>query len=111
MTDDRITAEEFGRHDGVDGWTVADGAAQAVFDTGSFAAGVQLVDAIGELADAADHHPDVDLRYPGVTVRLVTHEVDGLSERDVALAREISAAARALGVEADPSKATWQGRD
>ncbi|ANC29652.1 4a-hydroxytetrahydrobiopterin dehydratase [Isoptericola dokdonensis] len=98
MTDDRITAEEFGRHDGVDGWTVADGAAQAVFDTGSFAAGVQLVDAIGELADAADHHPDVDLRYPTVTVRCTSHDVGGLSERDVALAARITAAARELDV-------------
>ena len=73
----------------------------AYFRTGSFATGVALVDEIGRLADAANHHPDVDLRYPGVTVRLVTHEVDGLSDRDVALARQISAAARDLGVEAD----------
>jgi 4a-hydroxytetrahydrobiopterin dehydratase len=45
----------------------------------------------------------VDLRYPNVTVRVSTHEVDGLSERDIALAREISAAAAELGIEADPS--------
>ena len=49
-----------------------------------------------------NHHPDVDLRYPRVTVRLSTHEVDGLSERDVSLAREISAAAAELGIGADP---------
>jgi len=75
----------------------------AHFRTGSFAAGVGLVDVIGELADAANHHPDVDLRYSRVIVRLVTHEVDGLSERDVELARQISAAARSLGLVVDPT--------
>ena len=70
----------------------------AHFRTGSFAKGIALVDAIGELADAANHHPDVDLRLAGVTVRTSSHDVQGLSERDVALARRISAAARELGV-------------
>jgi 4a-hydroxytetrahydrobiopterin dehydratase len=59
------------------------------------------VDAIGRLADAANHHPDVDLRYASVTVRL--RDVDGLSERDIELARQISAAARQLNVPADPT--------
>jgi 4a-hydroxytetrahydrobiopterin dehydratase len=75
-----------------------------VFRTGSFNKGVDFVVRIGALADAVDHHPDVDLRYPMVTVRLSTHEVDGLSERDIALAREISAAATELGLEADPGR-------
>jgi 4a-hydroxytetrahydrobiopterin dehydratase len=100
----RITPEQFHQAAGVD-WRVLlffDGAA-GHFRTGTFAAGVALVDAIGRLADAANHHPDVDLRYPGVTVRLRSHDVDGLSERDVELARQISAAARDLGVPADPS--------
>jgi 4a-hydroxytetrahydrobiopterin dehydratase len=59
-----------------------------------FAAGVALVDAIRKLADAANHHPDVDLRYDGVTVRLKTYGEGGLTERDIALARQISDAAR-----------------
>ena len=61
------------------------------------------MDAIGRLVDAADRHPDVDLRYDGVSVGLTTRDVDGLSERDVTLARQISAAARDLEVPADPS--------
>ena len=68
-------------------WRVVRDAASTHFRTGSFAAGVALVDAIGTLADAANHHPDVDLRYHGVTVRLKTHSEGGLTERDVALAR------------------------
>ena len=61
------------------------------------------MDEIGRLAEAAQHHPDIDLRYGAVTVRLSTHEVRGLSQRDVSLAQQISAAARHLGVTADPS--------
>ena len=77
----------------------------AYFRTGSFAAGARLVQAIGELAGLDDHHPDIDLRHEGATVRLltVTDDYYGISERDVELARQISAVARELGVPADPS--------
>jgi 4a-hydroxytetrahydrobiopterin dehydratase len=101
---DAITAAEFHEAEGVDDWRVILGAASAHFVTGSFAGGVALVDAIGVLADEADHHPDVDLRYGGVTVRLLSHDVGGLSRRDLALARAISEAAADQGVEADPTR-------
>ncbi|GGK34119.1 4a-hydroxytetrahydrobiopterin dehydratase [Pilimelia terevasa] len=100
---DAITPRQFHEADGVADWRVVDAAACAYFRTGTFAAGVALIRAIGALADAADHHPDVDLRYRGVTVRLSTHDVGGLSARDVDLARRISAAAREQGVRADPT--------
>jgi 4a-hydroxytetrahydrobiopterin dehydratase len=100
---DRINSQQFHESDGVEDWRVLYGRAHACFRTGSFAAGVALVDEIGVLADAANHHPDIDLRYASVTVRLVSHDVDGLSDRDVALARQISEAARELGAVADPS--------
>ena len=100
---ERITPRQFHEATGVEDWRVLFEGACAYFGTGSFAAGVALVDAIGKLADAANHHPDVDLRYAGVTVRLITHSVGGLSERDVQLAQQISAAASELGVPADPA--------
>ncbi len=99
---ERITPRQFHEAAGVEDWRALFSGVCAHFRSGSFAAGVALVDAIGRLADAANHHPDLDLRYAGVTVRLRTHEVEGLSERDVELARQISAAARELGVPADP---------
>jgi 4a-hydroxytetrahydrobiopterin dehydratase len=83
-------------------WRVVRNDACAHFRTGSFAAGVALVDAIGRLADATDHHPDVDLRTDGVTVRLRT-ESGRLGEREVKLAQHISAAARELGLPVDPA--------
>lgn len=100
---ERITARDFHDADGVEDWRALAHGVCAHFRTGSFAMGVELVEAIGELADAANHHPDVDLRYGSVTVRLVTHEVQGLSDRDVDLARQISVAARQLDIDADPS--------
>jgi 4a-hydroxytetrahydrobiopterin dehydratase len=58
-------------------WRIVRDDAATHFRIGSFAAGVALVDAIGRLADAADHRPDVDLRSDGVTVRLRTQSAEG----------------------------------
>jgi 4a-hydroxytetrahydrobiopterin dehydratase len=93
-----ITPQRFHEFD----WRVVRNDACVHFRTGSFAAGVALVDAIGRLADAEDHHLDVDLRSDGVTVRLRT-ESGRLGEREVALARQISAVAREQGVPVDPT--------
>ena len=98
-----ITPRQFNEAVGVGDWRWILGGACAHFRTGSFGAGVALVDAIGRLADAANHHPDIDVRSDAVRVRLREHDVDGLTERDVDLARQISAAARELDVPADPS--------
>ena len=101
-----ITPQQFHEAAGIEDWRVLTNVAHAHFRTGSFAAGVALVDAIGRLSDAANHHPDVDLRFEGVTVRLTTTTPDHffwLSERDIELARQISAAARDLGVRGDPT--------
>ena len=100
-----ITLRQFHEAEGVEDWRVVGDGVCAFFRTGSFAAGVRLVRAIGELAGLGDHQPDVDLRHDGVTVRLLTVTGDwyGLSERDLELARQISALAREQGVPADPS--------
>jgi 4a-hydroxytetrahydrobiopterin dehydratase len=65
--------------------------------------GVALVVAIGDLAAASGHQPDIDLRPDGVTIRLFTGDSRELSNLDVELARQISAAARELNVPADPA--------
>jgi 4a-hydroxytetrahydrobiopterin dehydratase len=74
----------------------------ARFRTGSFVRGLELVTRITEAAEEADHHPDVVLTYPHVDVDLHSHDVQGVTSRDVALARRISAIAAELGVEAAP---------
>ncbi len=103
MAGDGISAQEFGDDEGTGDWRAVGPGAVALFRTDSFAAGVELIEAIAELAEAANHHPDVDLRYATVTVRLVSHDIEGLSRRDLALARQISAAARELDLRADPA--------
>jgi 4a-hydroxytetrahydrobiopterin dehydratase len=102
---ERITPGQFDESEGVEDWRVLEDGACAFFRTGSFAAGARFVGAIAELAGLDDHHPDVDVRQDGVTVRLITVAGDyrGMSRRDVELARQISQVARAQGVPADPS--------
>jgi 4a-hydroxytetrahydrobiopterin dehydratase len=85
----------------LDDWRIMFGGLHARFRTGDFATGLALVNRIGAAAEAADHHPDVDLTYPLVTVRLRSHDVGGITQRDVRLAREISTAAGGLGADAD----------
>lgn len=92
-----VTAQVDARH-----WRVILGHLYATFTTGTFARGLTLVDRIGALAEKADHHPDVLLRYPAVRVVLVSHDVGGLTERDVALAGQVSALADELGITGEP---------
>jgi 4a-hydroxytetrahydrobiopterin dehydratase len=88
---------------GLSDWRQLFEALRTRFLTGDFATGLALTSRIGELAEAANHHPDVDLRYPHVNVTLFSHDVFGVTSRDVDLARQISAAAADLGVSSDPS--------
>lgn len=81
-----------------EGWRLVLDQALARYETGDFNAGARFVQRIAELADAADHHPDVDLRYPHVTVGLVSHDVGAITARDTRLAGEIHAAATELGI-------------
>jgi 4a-hydroxytetrahydrobiopterin dehydratase len=102
---DGISPRQFHEAEGVGDWRVVGDGACTYFRTGSFAAGARLVKAISESPGVDDHHPNVDLRHDGVTVRLITITADyyGMSQRDVEMARQISAAARGLGLTGDPS--------
>ena len=104
-----ITPKEFHDAPGVDDWRVLWSVAFAVFRTDDFATGLSLVEEIGRLAQAADHHPDLNLRSGVLEVRLVTKEQWSLTDLDLRLAQEISAAAAELGVRADPARTrTWE---
>jgi 4a-hydroxytetrahydrobiopterin dehydratase len=100
-----ITPQQFHEAEGVDDWRVVGDGACTFFRTDSFAQAASLVQAMSELPGLDAHHPDVDLRQDGVTVRLITVTDDyyGMSMRDVELARQISALARDLGLWADPA--------
>jgi 4a-hydroxytetrahydrobiopterin dehydratase len=88
--------------EGLDDWRFFLMKLHARFRTGSFTKGLELVTRITEAAEAADHHPDLVLTYPQVDVDLTSHDVGGVTSRDLDLARQISAIAAELGVEAAP---------
>jgi 4a-hydroxytetrahydrobiopterin dehydratase len=100
MPDDALTPEEV-EAAGLDDWRPTEGRLRARFRTGDFATGLRLVDLVGAAAEEANHHPDVDLRYGYVDVHLHSHDVGGITARDVALARRTSEIAAALGVAAE----------
>jgi len=97
-----LTAAEIDAADLAD-WRPISNALHTRLRTGNFATGLRLVNRIGEAAEAADHHPDLDLRYPHLNVKLSSHHAGGITDRDVALARQISEIAAGEGVAADPS--------
>jgi 4a-hydroxytetrahydrobiopterin dehydratase len=100
----RTTARAFHDAAGVEDWRVLFSGAHAHFRVGSFAEAAGFVAAIAEAAEAVGHFPDVDVRREGVTVRTASGEYGALSQRDVELARAVSAAARRLRLEPDPSQ-------
>jgi 4a-hydroxytetrahydrobiopterin dehydratase len=91
---------------GLSDWRQLFSALHTRFRTGDFATGLALLNAVGALAETANHHPDLDLRYPHLNIKLMSHDVFGVTSRDVDLARAISAAAADLDVSADPAAAS-----
>ncbi|MEU4562348.1 VOC family protein [Actinoplanes sp. NPDC023936] len=81
-----------------EGWVYLLGVLRTRLRTGDFATGLALVNAIGAAAEAADHHPDLDLRYSWVDVGLVSHDAGAVTERDIRMARTITDLAGQAGV-------------
>ncbi len=104
MTDpkQKLRYPEVMSQEGLDDWRAFLGRLHSRFKTGSFVKGLELVTRITEAAEEANHHPDVVLTYPQVDVDLSSHDVGGVTSRDLDLARRISAIAADLGVEAAP---------
>lgn len=99
----RVEPAQLTATEGMADWRFVLGAIHAEFALESFPAGASLVSAIADAAEAATHHPDVSLRYPGVVrVLLTTHAAGGLTTLDVELARTISGLAAAAGAEPRP---------
>jgi 4a-hydroxytetrahydrobiopterin dehydratase len=76
------------------GWSQKGDAIHKQYSFRDFAAAMEFVNRVAEAAEAADHHPDIDIRYNKVALALSTHSTGGLTEKDVALAREIEAVNR-----------------
>jgi 4a-hydroxytetrahydrobiopterin dehydratase len=70
-------------------WEHVGGKLVKVVQCASFPGALEFVGEVGRLAEAANHHPDIDIRYRTVTLALVTHDSGGITRRDVDLARTI----------------------
>lgn len=72
----------------IPGWSVEAGELVRRFQFSSFRAALGFVNLIAEAAEAACHHPDIDIRYNRVRLALVTHDEGGLTGKDFALAAQ-----------------------
>ncbi len=99
-----VTADAVAARTDLADWRYLLSRLEATFQAGSFAAAAALVGSIAAAADEADHHPDIDLRYPGrLHVALTTHAAGGVvTELDLNLAAVISQLAVDAGATAEP---------
>ena len=72
------------------GWERAEGLLRRKVKFPTFLAGIDAVGRVAQRAEAADHHPDIDIRWRTVTFMLVTHSAGGITENDLAMARQIN---------------------
>lgn len=100
MSTEKLTGQQIADA-GLAGWALLAGVMQTRIHTKNFATGLQVVNAIGEAAEEMNHHPDLDLRYPRVDVRLLSHDVGGITERDLRLAHRINDIAAAVGAKVE----------
>jgi 4a-hydroxytetrahydrobiopterin dehydratase len=73
----------------VPGWERQGDEIRRTFSFADFAGSLAFVNQVGALAEAANHHPDVDIRYSKVTLVLTTHDAGGLTANDFDLAEKI----------------------
>ncbi len=72
-------------------WQESGGWLVRTWKTDGWQNGTLIVGALSFLAEAAEHHPDVELSWGSVTVRLQTHSAGGITPKDIAMAGQIEA--------------------
>lgn len=89
LTDDEVDTQLAG----LAGWSKVDGepAIRSVVQRADFVAALAFVNQVGDLAEAAGHHPDIDIRWNQVTLTLSTHSEGGLTQADFELAHQLAA--------------------
>jgi 4a-hydroxytetrahydrobiopterin dehydratase len=71
------------------GWSRRGDAITKTFQFRNFLTGIDFVTAVAKAAEAADHHPDIDIRYTKITCTLSTHSAGGITQNDLDMARQI----------------------
>jgi 4a-hydroxytetrahydrobiopterin dehydratase len=70
-------------------WDLEDNTIVRALEFDEFMEAIDFVNAVAEIAEEAGHHPDIDIRWCTVTVRLTTHDAGGLTEADLDVAKKI----------------------
>jgi 4a-hydroxytetrahydrobiopterin dehydratase len=70
------------------GWQIEGGELVKTFAFANFVQALHFVNRVGEAAEKAGHHPDIDIRYNRVRLALITHDAGGLTEKDSQLASQ-----------------------
>jgi 4a-hydroxytetrahydrobiopterin dehydratase len=78
-------------------WNGDTSAIRREVDAPDFMTAIRIVDAIAEVAEQMDHHPDIDIRWKRLTFACSTHSAGGVTERDFELARRIDEVVTANG--------------
>ncbi len=87
---DLLTDSEISDHLAtLDGWELDGKSITQTFEFKSFTPAIEFVNEVADLAEDANHHPDIDVRWNKVTLRLSTHSAGGLTKSDTALATQI----------------------
>ena len=71
-------------------WALEDGKLVRDWTLPSFVEAIAFVNRVAQLAEEAQHHPDIDIRYNLVQLDLVSHDAGGITERDARMARRLS---------------------
>jgi 4a-hydroxytetrahydrobiopterin dehydratase len=79
------------------GWSRRGDVITRTFQFRDFLTGIDFVSAVAKAADAADHHPDIDIRYTKVTCSLSTHSAGGITQKDLDMAKKIDQAQERIG--------------
>jgi 4a-hydroxytetrahydrobiopterin dehydratase len=87
------------------GWSRRGEVLTRTYQFRNFAQAMEFVNRVAGLAESANHHPDIDIRYSKVTLTLSTHDAGGITSNDVALARAIDSADEAGSSEGGDSLA------
>lgn len=71
-------------------WHLEDGKLVHDYTFSDFVAAMAFVNKVADLAESANHHPDIDIRYNQVRLALISHDSGGLTKRDIKLATRLN---------------------
>lgn len=80
---------DIARHD-LPGWQLEDGKLVHDYKFPDFVAAMNFVNHIADMAESANHHPDIDIRYNQVRLALISHDSGGITNRDIRFATSVN---------------------